>query len=84
MTTAFEITPGYMRMAGGLFDTRNRYIRKVSGGATMSIVNGASMAAAFVSGNPGQVHWRWQVGGATFTGGGSPPGTPSAQTLIAL
>jgi len=84
MTTAFEITPGYMRMAGGLFDTRNRYIRKVTAGKTMAMVNGASMAATFVSGNPGMVHWRWQVGAATFTGGASPPGPPSAQTLIAL
>jgi len=83
MTVAVEINPEYMLLAGGLFDTHNRYIRKVPSGETMAMVNGASMAAALI-GDPGEVHWRWQVGGATFTGGGSPPGTPSAQTLIAL
>jgi len=84
MTAAVEITPEHMLLAGGLFDTHNRYIRKVSSGETMAMVNGASIAATFVSGSTGTVHWRWQVGAATFTGGGNPPGPPSTQTLIAL
>jgi len=75
MTVAAEITPGHVAFADGLFDSRNRYIRKVFAGEVMSMATGPTMAANFggIAGYPA-VAWRWRVGAATFQGVVTDPG----------
>ena len=70
MTVAVRITDSYLAMADSLFDTRNRYLRKVATGAGgMVFARGKTIdiiSPALGSTSSMTVFWRWRVGSATF------------------
>lgn len=73
MTEAASLTLTRIRLAGGAFDTENRYIRQVSDPST-KLLNMARGPAIGIqtqlvgSSNVLAWNWRWRVGDATQVG----------------
>lgn len=91
MADTLEITSTFMSFGDGLFDSRNRYMRKVTSSPTLVIPDGATIVcnAETISGNQ-YSFWRWRVGSATFASaetnpyGKTPPSVSSAKQDVAL
>lgn len=82
MTEAVDMTPEYVRLDNGKFDSRNRYIRRVEVGATMSMVNGPTVSGSL--GTAVYVGWRWRVGPATLASSSYAPDGFNTATLVTL
>lgn len=82
MIDAADMTPEYIRLADGKFDSRNRYIRRVASGATMSMVNGPTVSGYLAT--EVRVGWRWQIGSATFASSSYAPDGFNSATEVAV
>lgn len=86
MSTTLYISPTRVILAGGKFDTNNRYIRASAFGS-FRIPRGETFYVAAGGASPSHyVNWRWSDGGNAIeynNGGTSATGTPAA-TLVTL